>query len=82
MGDIVLGCLNFKYFLGCLKFLIFAGVNVDAGPEHTCEEKMRVPPWAYTAIRCEDFIDILYFQLKGIHKSRDDERLFVRILQQ
>ena len=32
-------------FLGCLKFLIFIlGRTVDAGPEPTYEEKMRVPP--------------------------------------
>ena len=31
--------------LGCLKFLIFlGGWTVDAGPEPTYEEKMRVPP--------------------------------------
>ena len=30
--------------LGCLKFLIFWGRMVDAGPEPTYEEKMRVPP--------------------------------------
>ena len=32
-------------FWGCLKFLIFFGVNGDAGPEPTYEEKMTVPPW-------------------------------------
>ena len=33
-------------YLCCLKFLIFFWVNgtVDAGPEPTYEEKMRVPP--------------------------------------
>ena len=32
-------------FLGCLKFLIFIlGRTVDAGPEPTHEEKMRVSP--------------------------------------
>ena len=33
-------------FLGCLKFLIFVcgGWAVDAGPEHTYEEQIRVPP--------------------------------------
>ena len=39
------GLLNFKYLLGCLKFLIFFGGRmVDAGPEPTYEAKMRVPP--------------------------------------
>ena len=27
MGDIFWGCLNFKYFFGCLKSLIFFRVN-------------------------------------------------------
>ena len=38
--------------LGCLKFLIFLGMNVDAGPEHTYEEKNEStpppPPWGST----------------------------------
>ena len=39
------GGYNFEYFLGCLKFLIFIlGCTVDAGPEPTYEEQMRVPP--------------------------------------
>ena len=32
-------------FWGGLKILIFSGVRVDAGPEPTYEEKLRVPPW-------------------------------------
>ena len=44
---------------------------VDAGPEPTYEEKKKVSPWASTAIHCDDFIDILYFQLKGIQQSRE-----------
>ena len=52
------GCYNFKYFGGWggfLKFLFFffgggGWCTVDAGPEPTYEEKMRVPsppptPW-------------------------------------
>ena len=31
-------------FLGCLKFLIFFGWTVGAGPEPTYAEKIRVPP--------------------------------------
>ena len=31
-------------YLRCLEFLIFFGVMVDARPEPTYEEKMRVPP--------------------------------------
>ena len=31
-------------FLRCLEFLIFLGVMVDARPEPTYEEKVRVPP--------------------------------------
>ena len=42
------GGAKFHTFLGCLKFLIFffgggGGRMVDAGPEPTYEEKMRVP---------------------------------------
>ena len=32
------------FFWGCLEFLIFLRGMVDAGPEPTYEEKMRVPP--------------------------------------
>ena len=36
---------NFKYFLGCLIFPdIFWRQMVDAGPNPTYEEKVRVPP--------------------------------------
>ena len=42
--DIFLVCQNFKYFFGCLDFLIFLGWSVDAAPDPTFEEKMRVPP--------------------------------------
>ena len=36
---------NFKYFLGCLIFPIFLlRQTVDAGPNPTYEEKVRVPP--------------------------------------
>ena len=38
------GLVKFQMFLGCLKFLIFFGGTIDAGPEPTDEEKMRVPP--------------------------------------
>ena len=37
---------NFKYFLGCLKFLIFFWVNVRCWARADIQEKMRVPPWA------------------------------------
>ena len=44
--NIFLGCQNFKYFFGVLEIPdIFWGWTVDAGPEPTYEEKMRVPPW-------------------------------------
>ena len=53
--DIFVGCQNFKYFLGCLKFLIFLGGGgggggegwtVDAGPEPTYVWKYQstLPP--------------------------------------
>ena len=45
MGDIFFGVAKISnYFLGCLKFLIFFGVNGTAGPEPTYEENRRVPP--------------------------------------
>ena len=40
-----LGCKNSNIFFGCLEFLIFFfGCMVDAGPEPTYAEKIRVPP--------------------------------------
>ena len=38
-----MGLLKFQIFLVGLKILIFLGVRVDAGPEPTYEEKLRVP---------------------------------------
>ena len=38
------GRAKFQYFFRCLEFLIFLGVMVDARPEPTYEEKLRVPP--------------------------------------
>ena len=46
-GGYFLGLLKFHFFFGgggCLKFLKFLGGRVDAGPEPTCEEKLRAPP--------------------------------------
>ena len=46
MGDIF-WLLKFQIFFGVLEIPdIFWGWTVDAGPEPTYEEKMRVPPWA------------------------------------
>ena len=40
----IFGMLEFKYFLGCLKFMIFCGVNGRKKP--TYEEKNERPlPW-------------------------------------
>ena len=40
-----LGCQNSKYFLGVLEIPdIFSGCTVDAGPEPTYGENIRVPP--------------------------------------
>ena len=45
MGDIFWVAKISNIFLGCLKFLIFFGRRmVDAGPEPTYAEKMRLPP--------------------------------------
>ena len=42
---IFLGSLKFQIFLGVLENPgIFLGSTVDAGPELTYEERMRVPP--------------------------------------
>ena len=40
-----LGCYTFKYLFGVLEILdIFGGLMVDAGPELTYKEKMRITP--------------------------------------
>ena len=53
MGVIFGGLLKFQIFLGVLEIHVFfvlffflggGGRTVDAGPEPTLEEKMRVPP--------------------------------------
>ena len=46
MGDIFGVAKILNIYLGCLKFLIFflCVYTVDAGPEPTYKEKMRVPP--------------------------------------
>ena len=45
IGDIFLVAKISNIFLACLKFLlIFWGLTVDAGPEPTYAEKIRVPP--------------------------------------
>ena len=44
-GGYFLGCKNFKYLFGVLEILdIFWEWTVDAGPEPTYEEIIRVPP--------------------------------------
>ena len=43
-GGYFWGLLKFQIFLGYLKFLVFFGLTVDAGPDHTYEEKMRATP--------------------------------------
>ena len=49
-------------FFGCLKFLLLLGRTIDAGPEPTYEEKLRVAPplWDYKA--CEDTICMCIYQ--------------------
>ena len=42
-------------FLRCLEFLIFFGVMVDARPEPTYEEKMRVPPLVHPKKKYQEF---------------------------
>ena len=47
-----------EYFLGCLKFLIFFGRTVDAGPEPTHEEQIRVPPlWSPCGVMSTDMLN-------------------------
>ena len=44
-GEYFLGCYTFKYLFGVLEILdIFGGLMVDAGPELTYKEKMRITP--------------------------------------
>ena len=43
MGDINLSWKNFKYYFGCLKFVIFLGLTVDAGAGPKYEENIREP---------------------------------------
>ena len=44
-GEYFLGCYMFKYLFGVLEILdIFGGLMVDAGPELTYKEKMRITP--------------------------------------
>ena len=45
-GDIFRGCSNFKYFFGVLKIpdIFFLECRVEAWPEPTYAEKMRVTP--------------------------------------
>ena len=44
-GEYFLGCYTFKYLFGVLEILdIFWGLMVDAGPELTYKEKMRITP--------------------------------------
>ena len=45
ISNIILGCLNFLIFLGCL---------IDAGPEPTYEVKMRVSPLGFSLDHCMD----------------------------
>ena len=42
-------------YLRCLEFLIFFGVMVDARPEPTYEEKMRVPPLVHPKKNIRNF---------------------------
>ena len=52
IGDIFWGCLNFKYFLGCLKFLIYffkgggggGGERSMLGPNLRMKKKKEYPP--------------------------------------
>ena len=50
ISNILGGFLKFLFFFVCLFVCFFGGCTVDAGPEPTYEEKMRVPPptpWDY-----------------------------------
>ena len=53
---IFLGLLKFQIFFGCWKFLIFfLECTVDAAPEPTYEEKMKIPPKAFICLVAEEF---------------------------
>ena len=43
-GDIFWGSQNYKKILGVFEIPDILGLTVDAGPEPTYEEKLRVPP--------------------------------------
>ena len=67
---------NGGYFFGLLKFQIFFGVleildifccTADAGPEPTCEEKMRVPPSPPPLGVESDVLPIVIVQILSCH---------------